>query len=259
MDFVRTVDWDRAEVDLPGGYKGQYLYSGESCFIIATKVPPGSGGPSRHVHASDQSYFVLGGEISLSLGHDDLRVPTGSAVFIPAGVPHQNWNRGDVDEVHLEVIAPGISPIEPVLRATEEIGDASHRGFVAASDPTRRGGGEFIQDWVIDRARGAERAGIYFAEVPPHKAGPPLHVHEFDQFYFVLSGVLSVEIGLSRMDVGPDNLIVLPAQVPHRQWNEQDEVEHHLTILAPEPLIPHSVEQPWDVAVALSATGVRID
>jgi mannose-6-phosphate isomerase-like protein (cupin superfamily) len=95
--------------------------------------------------------------------------------------------------------------------------------------------------------------------VPPHRSGPPLHVHEFDQFYFVLSGVLSVEIGLSRMDVGPNNLIVLPAQVPHRQWNERDEVEHHLTILAPEPRTPHSVEHPWDVAVALAQTGEQID
>jgi mannose-6-phosphate isomerase-like protein (cupin superfamily) len=93
----------------------------------------------------------------------------------------------------------------------------------------------------------------------PGAEGPPLHTHEFDQFYFVIEGALEVQIGLETHTVGLNNLVVLPAGVPHKQRNASDsDVERHLTILAPEPPLPHSAEHPWDVAVELTATGVHI-
>jgi mannose-6-phosphate isomerase-like protein (cupin superfamily) len=258
VEFVRPVDWDRAQIEMAGGYKGQYLYWGESCLIIATKVPPGSGGPQRHVHPSDQTYYVIEGQIDLALGAEEVRADTGSAVFIPAGLPHQNWNHGPVDEVHLEVIAPGVPPTQPVATASTAPDAPGLSGFVSPSDPSKFGGNDFLQDWLVDRARGAAHAGIYLAEVPAHQSGPPLHVHEFDQFYFVLSGRLEVEVGLSRLTVEPNHLVVLPAQVPHRQWNERDVAERHLTILCPEPETTHTDERPWDTAVQLVETGERI-
>lgn len=261
MEFVRRVDWDLAQVELPGGYRGQYLYQGESCFIIATKVPPGAGGPPRHVHPSDQSYYVLEGTIDLALGADAVQVPAGSAVFIPAGLPHQNWNRGDVDEVHLEVIAPGVVPVQPVAVASDEVEAPGLAGYVTAGGSERASrarGAAFTQDWLVDRARGSAHAGIYLAEVPAGRSGPPLHVHDFDQFYFVLEGRLSIEVGLYTYTVDPGSLVVLPAQVPHRQWNEQDVTERHLAILCPEPAAAQTLEQPWDTAVTLAVTGEAI-
>ncbi|MBO0747764.1 MAG: cupin domain-containing protein [Acidimicrobiaceae bacterium] len=256
MDYIRPLDWDHAQVSLDGGYKGQYIYVGESCFIIATKVPPASGGPGRHVHASDQTYYVIDGEIDLSLGAEDVQVPAGSAVFIPAGLPHQNWNRGDVEEVHLEVIAPGVHPAAgPVGRPSDVVDVPGLNPFITAGDPAKRGTDEFTLDWLVNRAKGATNAAIYLAEVPAHKGGPPLHVHEFDQFYFILDGELNVQIGFDHYTVGPDNLVILPARVPHRQWNDGDVAEHHLTIIAPEPL---TMDEPWDVAVELAETGERI-
>lgn len=256
MDYVRPLDWDHAQVNLAGGYKGEYLYAGESCYIIATRVPPGAGGPPRHVHASDQTYYIIEGQIDLSLGSEELQIPAGSAVFIPAGLPHQNFNRGDAMETHLEVIAPGVHPTTgPVATPSEVLDVPGLGGFVAASDPGKRGSDEFTLDWLVNRAKGAENAAIYLAEVPPHKGGPPLHVHDFDQFYFILEGELNLEIGLSHHTVGPNNLVVLPAQVPHRQWNDGDVPERHLTIIAPEPF---TTDEPWDVAVQLAETGERI-
>jgi quercetin dioxygenase-like cupin family protein len=86
-----------------------------------------------------------------------------------------------------------------------------------------------------------------------------LHVHPFDQFYFVLQGTLSVEIGLQRYDVPPGHLVILPAQVPHRQWNDQDHTEQHLTVLVPEPTAPSSEGQRWDTAVELQVAAEQID
>ena len=100
---------------------------------------------------------------------------------------------------------------------------------------------------------------VYLAEMAPGAQGPPLHVHEFDQFYFVIEGALEVQIGFDTQVVGPNTLVILPAGVPHKQRNASDaEIERHLTVLVPEPPFPHSEEHPWDVAVELTATGVHI-
>jgi mannose-6-phosphate isomerase-like protein (cupin superfamily) len=91
---------------------------------------------------------------------------------------------------------------------------------------------------------------VYLAEMQPGAAGPSLHVHEFDQYYVVLEGELTVEVGFERTVVGPNTLVVLPAGVPHRQFNAGDAVERHLAVNAPYP-----VSRPWDVAVELHTVG----
>lgn len=70
----------------------------------------------------------------------------------------------------------------------------------------------------------------------------------------MLSGALHVQIGLTTSEVGPHHLVVLPAGVPHRQWNEGTEAERHPAILAPLPEHRSSPEQPWDLAVTLEAS-----
>lgn len=261
MEFVRAVDWDAAQVVLDGGYRGQYLYAGESCFVIATKVPPGASGPPLHVHPADQTYVVLEGEVDLVLGGEAAKVGAGSALFIPAGLPHRNENRGGVDEVHLEVIAPGVLPVQAVATLADGAlpSTAPVRPHVVRAGPAEGAGEGFELHWLVNRELGAAHAAVYLATLGPRASGPPLHVHAFDQFYFVRSGVLSVEVALERHEVGPNHLVVLPAGVPHRQWNATDEPERHLTIIAPEPLAPHSADHPWDVAVELRPTGERID
>lgn len=259
MSFTRTIDWDKAHVELDGGYKGQILFNSEHALVIATLVPPGCQGPARHKHTSDQIYIILEGEITIELGTDVRTASAGSAIFIPAGVPHHNYNDGDTDEVHLEVIAPGILPIEPVAIFTDET-DAQGLPYyvVQAGENVLTPMPNFSIDMLVDRERGSEHATINIANVGPRSSGPPTHVHAFHQFYFVLEGTSSVEVGLDRFDAGPDTLIILPAGVPHRQWNEADVPERHLTILTPSPTGPNTPESPWDIAVELRETGEPI-
>ena len=66
-------------------------------------------------------------------------------------------------------------------------------------------------------------ASVYLAEMAPGAQGPPLHTHEFDQFYFVIEGALEVQIGFDTQVVGPNTLVVLPAGVPHKQRNASDD------------------------------------
>ncbi len=50
--------------------------------------------------------------------------------------------------------------------------------------------------WLANRDSGSIHASVYVAEMAPGASGPPTHVHDFDQFYFVVQGALEVEVGL---------------------------------------------------------------
>ena len=118
MKHIRPIDWDSGtDAGIPG-YRGQILYAGESCYVIATKVPPGVEGPARHTHASDQIYVVLEGTTTIELGAEERQVSRYGSVFIPAGVPHHNRNDGGEVEVHIEVIAPG-GFLQPIASPTD--------------------------------------------------------------------------------------------------------------------------------------------
>jgi mannose-6-phosphate isomerase-like protein (cupin superfamily) len=250
MGFLRSIDWDNPHAELDGGYKGQILFNSEHAIVIATLVPPGARGPARHKHASDQIYLILQGEITIELGEDVQTADCGSAIYIPAGVPHHNWNAGTSDEIHLEVIAPGVLPIAPVAIPTDDTDAKGLPYYVArAGEHLVTPIEGFSVDWLVDRERGSEHATINIAEIAPGASGPPTHIHAFHQFYFVLEGTLSIEVALERHEAGPNTLVVLPAGVPHRQWNGGDVTERHFTILTPSPALPHTAETPWDIGV----------
>jgi mannose-6-phosphate isomerase-like protein (cupin superfamily) len=57
--------------------------------------------------------------------------------------------------------------------------------------------------------------------IPPHREGPPMHVHYFeDEEGRVTAGRLSAVVGGRRVDVGLGETVRLPKGVPHRWWNE---------------------------------------
>ena len=60
--------------------------------------------------------------------------------------------------------------------------------------------------------------------LPPHREGPPLHVHYLeDEEGIVTAGRLSADVGGQRVEVGPGEAVRLPRGVPHRWWNAGDE------------------------------------
>jgi mannose-6-phosphate isomerase-like protein (cupin superfamily) len=259
MRFIRPVDFENNSPDPPGGYQGQYLYDGETCRIIITRVPPGSQGPPNHRHPSgDQLYFVTGGETTIKLGSEVRRVGLHSLAFIPAGLPHHSWNDGTETETHIEVIAPPPSPRDRSTETTVSEDDLGLPYYTVAADDSLLGGDKFTVDWLLDRDRGASHMGLYRAEVPVGSGGPPLHFHDFDQFYFVLDGTLTVQIGLTRFDVERDHLVVLPAGVPHTQWNDGSVPERHIAILSPIPEQRSAPGRRWDVAVSLEQAAEEI-
>ena len=161
MKHIRPIDWDQGTDAGIAGYRGQILYAGESCYVIATRVPPGVEGPTRHTHASDQIYAVLEGTTTVELGAEARQVSRFGSVFIPAGVPHHNRNDADVDEVHIEVIAPG-GFLQPIATPTDST-DAKGLPYFT-KDFTASGNGRGMSvSYLANRESGSVHASIYLA------------------------------------------------------------------------------------------------
>lgn len=76
---------------------------------------------------------------------------------------------------------------------------------------------------------------VNYVRNPPFGGTPGgEHVHDYDQFMFLISGKMMVSIAGETHEVGPGTLMIYPAGVPHHFWN-LDEETIHIAIMAPAP------------------------
>jgi quercetin dioxygenase-like cupin family protein len=76
-------------------------------FTIVEDVTPPGGGPPPHIHSrEDEAFVVLEGEIEILSGGRWTRVPVGTSVFAPRGVPHTFRNAGSTPSRMIVTIAP---------------------------------------------------------------------------------------------------------------------------------------------------------
>ena len=257
--FIRTFDEAAAADTGFPKYKAQVLSHMESGIFLASHIGDGGCGPGLHYHHSDQFYFLLRGSMNIRLGDEVHVITANTFVFIPAGLAHCNWNSGPGSETHLELIIPAPSPLEKIAylvdkpEAVPVERRADSKGYVFRVDPAvlKTPVPGFSTAALADPSSGSSRTVIYYTEVEPGKGGPGTHIHEFDQYYFVLDGKLTIEVALEKHVVGPDTLVVLPAGVPHRQYNDSDVTEKHLSILTPAP----SEDRLWDHGVTFAPNG----
>jgi mannose-6-phosphate isomerase-like protein (cupin superfamily) len=94
-----------------------------------------------------------------------------------------------------------------------------------------------LSDPVHGPESGATRCSVTCIRTPPGGGSPAgLHTHEVDQLFYVLQGTMKIEVEGTEYEAGPNTLVVFPAHVPHRNWNEGDVATVHLAIVAPLPL-----------------------
>jgi mannose-6-phosphate isomerase-like protein (cupin superfamily) len=252
MQYVRPVDFAAFP---PTAFNSQRLADTstglDSCICICTRVPPGTGTTSGlHIHPSDQLYYVLTGRMHARLGEATYQVEPGTLVVIPAGIPHWNWNEGTEDELHFELIVPPPAAGQPLVTRVAD----SPAAVGLRLDPIRKldhaqfQDDRFSQVVLADRSTSVETVSLGVFRVPPGGRGPGLHMHRFDQLYYIISGSMELDIGFEHYTVGPHTLVTIPAGMPHRNWNSGPDPEYHLNLRIPEPP-DHS--EPWDVPVSL--------
>ena len=85
----------KADTDVTGG----------AFTLLEAQEPPGFG-PPMHIHRdAAEAFHILEGEYRIFVGDDEWVCPTGSFVFIPAGVVH-GFRVGDVPSRKLNLYTP---------------------------------------------------------------------------------------------------------------------------------------------------------
>ena len=83
--------------------------------------------------------------------------------------------------------------------------------------------------------------------IPPRTLAAPVHTHAHeDEYSFVLSGTMSVQIGDEVAEAGAGELVAKLRGIPHAFWNSKDEPARLLELISPagfedyfEELAPH--------------------
>lgn len=82
---------------------------------------------------------------------------------------------------------------------------------------------------------GAFAIGLLRAEA---MSGPPLHIHtREDEWFYVLKGELTVQVGDRRFTCGPGTSVFAPRDVPHTWQNCSDETVEALAMVTPADFI----------------------
>ena len=89
---------------------------------------------------------------------------------------------------------------------------------------------------LYDHTNGAENCSINCIKTPPGGGSPAgMHIHDVDQIFYILSGTMNIEIEGDLYDCPPGSLIVFPAGIRHRNWNDGNEPTVHMAINTPLP------------------------
>lgn len=76
---------------------------------------------------------------------------------------------------------------------------------------------------VVDAER-TDGMSLGDVRLPPRTVGPSRHVHtREDEGAYVITGVLTAEVGDQRFEVGPESFLWMPRGVPHTFANLGDE------------------------------------
>jgi mannose-6-phosphate isomerase-like protein (cupin superfamily) len=248
MRCVIPVDLAR----FPAGTHTQTLagpQTGFACYVLCSRSEPAPPPTELATMRADHLYFAVSGALSLQLAEHELTVQPGTLVRVPKGAQHFAWNQGHDDAVYLEIIAPALPLRELAAPATPgapiDLAQLVHKDTRSKTDVSKQG---FDYKFLANRALGSEHVAINIATVQPGHQGPDYHIHTFDQFYFVLHGELTIDVGFETFNAGPLSLVVLPAGIIHRQRNEGREPEEHLSIITPEPApncrLDHQIAMP---------------
>ena len=74
------------------------------------------------------------------------------------------------------------------------------------------GAGLVLAEWTAQAATG---------DAPLYQA--PLHSHEEDEAWYVLSGALCVRVGDAHAQIGPGGAVIVPGGTVHTYWNPRPE------------------------------------
>ncbi|MCC6433778.1 MAG: cupin domain-containing protein [Acidimicrobiales bacterium] len=258
MQYVRSLDHTpAAHLSDPSGIEVTVAAQLESVLALGCCYQPRCADPGWGAAAVDLLLVGVEGTLSVEVGGRVLTAGADCVVFVPAGAAHRVRNDGTEPARALALLVPAPSAGAALFEAVADDSGAAAGGgdgaFAVALDAAQFAAGSrpngFAVQTLADPSLGVTGCVVNAAQVAAGGEGPPTHIHTFDQLFFVLHGRLHVEVALGRVVAERHQIVVLPAGVPHTQWNEGPDVEVHLAVLVPAP----PAGEPLTVPVAFAA------
>ena len=216
----------------------------DNAYLIYTRLAPGARGPALFTLPVEHYYVVVSGSMTTQIGTDTFVAGPMTGVVIPPETPHAVWNAGAEPEAHLEVIAPApsrdlmsmLKPAQP--RKVDNAVQYVRKIAVPAANALKPGLNGAV---FTNRAQGSPNT-VRLDSTLPGSGGPPTHVHQFEQVYFMVEGSTTILYGADRLKATKNDIVILAPGVVHTNVNESGAPERHLTFL-----LPQNVEAPADI------------
>ncbi len=253
-----TVQWMGETIRLPIRPADT---SGQLSAQLAT-LPPGAGNPP-HVHTREsECFYVLAGEVVISCGNATHELETSDLIYLPAGLPHQMKVTSPAPARLMALLTPGRLE-EAFLKASggdaldvktvfaeygvemldDYEGDYRPAGFEAVSESqvvvSRSGSGDsfwLAGDTYTVRLAGeqtGDRLSVVHFDIPPG-GGPVPHVHGRDfESFFITSGEVELYADGDIVTGHPDDVAVLPVDIPHCFKNRTLNQAEMIAVVAP--------------------------
>jgi mannose-6-phosphate isomerase-like protein (cupin superfamily) len=213
----------------------------ESSYLVYTRMVPGAKARGLYTLPVDHTYMVLAGKLNVQLGTDQFVIEKDTLVFVPAGTPHQAWNAGSDPVAEFEAVTPApsrdlVSLMKPAQ--ARKIENAAQYIHVAPPLGTLAGGTghESLNERIlISRANGSVNVLERLNDMLPGGGRTELHLHPFDQAYFIKQGTMKINYGAATYEASANSLVVLPVGVVHSNENTGTTVQSVITMLLPEP------------------------
>ena len=221
------------------------------CFLA-----PG-GVIERHVHAFEESFYVLEGNLLAQIGDKSQMLATGNFGLISTGVPHAFRNAGgqarwlemqapqprradygrDTFFVGGEVATEGSAPVR-------EAAAGSPLGFFDESQLPRPGGPSQMEGFnpitgvaikmFVDRSFGAVHQSLFLIQYLPG-AKIDLHDHTFEESYLIVGGRVRATADGKAYELGPGDVIWTSVGCIHSFENAGSEPVRWIETQAPLP------------------------
>jgi mannose-6-phosphate isomerase-like protein (cupin superfamily) len=204
---IRPVHLDLLPQDRFGSL---LVHFSEEALVVVSRVPPRGSGPRPHWHDVDQLFCCVSGALDLRLGAEDVLLTPGTMAVIPAGTRHSHRNAGDLPEIHLEIIVPGIIPGRPVIHVAEADEPWTEQGRVIRPRPGAAPGSGLV--WLAEA--GAEADARWLCALIDLDSSDDVALPEAAtaQRWYVIEGEVRVEGPTLSAAAGEDSVIALPAE-----------------------------------------------
>jgi mannose-6-phosphate isomerase-like protein (cupin superfamily) len=240
-------------------------------------LEPG-GAIQPHLHAFEESFYLLEGELQLEAGGQTHSLSSGDFGLISTGAPHAWRNPGGQAARWLEMQAPQPRPLE-YGRDTFFVAGALPAGVSlpgqAAHQPVRTGhfdegllprpGGPSEMEgfnpttgvaikMFVDRSFGAVHQSLFLIQYLPGAKIDP-HDHTFEESYLIVSGRVQATADGQTYDLGPGDAIWTGVGCLHSFANMGAEPVRWIETQAPLPPAREVFRFEKDWAPYVEATG----